>query len=129
TMAIVLVIVVMLVFPAFSSTAIASEHERKSFDLLLLTPLAPWEIALGKFFAAGIQASIFLVATVPFFAMANLFGGIDPAVFFAVLWILVLLSVFISFLGVYASSLVTRSIPAVLVTYAFAFVLGLVLLT
>ncbi len=129
TMAIVLVIVVMLVFPAFSSTAIASEHERKSFDLLLLTPLSPWEIALGKFFAAGIQASIFLVATVPFFAMANLFGGIDPAVFFAVLWILVLLSVFISFLGVYASSLVTRSIPAVLVTYAFAFVLGLVLLT
>src|SRR5690606_30865549 len=99
TMSVVLAIVVMLVFPAFSSTAIASEHEKKSFDLLMLTPLAPWEIASGKFFAAGIQASIFLVATVPFFAMANLFGGIDPAVFFAVLWILVLLSVFISFLG------------------------------
>jgi ABC-type transport system involved in multi-copper enzyme maturation permease subunit len=128
TLAVVLVVVVMLVFPAFSSTAIASEHERKSFDLLLLTPLAPWEIALGKFFAAAIQASIFLVATVPLFAMANLFGGIDPAVFFAILWLLVLLSVLISFLGVYASSLVTKSIPAVLVTYMFAFFFGLILL-
>ncbi|MCC7509676.1 MAG: ABC transporter permease [Planctomycetes bacterium] len=129
TLAVVLVIVVMLVFPAFSSTAIASEHERKSFDLLLLTPLAPWEIALGKFFAAGIQASIFLVATVPLFAMANLFGGIKPEVFFAILWMLVLLSLLISFLGVFASSLVTKSIPAVLVTYLFALFFGMILLT
>ncbi len=128
TMSVVLVTVVMLVFPAFSSTAIASEHEKKSFDLLLLTPLAPWEIALGKFFAAGIQASVFLIATVPLFAMANLFGGIEPEVFFVTLWTLVLLSVLISFIGVYASSLVQRSIPAVLVTYLFAFVMGLVLL-
>lgn len=129
TLSVVLVVVVMLVFPAFSSTAIASEHERKSFDLLLLTPLTPWEIALGKFFAAGIQASIFLIATVPLFAMANLFGGIKPEVFFVILWLLVLLSLLISFLGVYASSLVTKSIPAVLVTYLFAFFFGLILLT
>jgi len=128
TMSIVLVSVVMLIFPAFSSTAIASEHEKKSFDLLLLTPLTPWEIALGKFFAAAIQASVFLIATVPLFAMANLFGGIEPEVFFVTLWALVLLSVLISFIGVYASSLVTRAIPAVLVTYAFAFGLGLVML-
>ncbi|MCB9933972.1 MAG: ABC transporter permease [Planctomycetes bacterium] len=124
----VLVVVVMLVFPAFSSTAIASEHERKSFDLLLLTPLSPWEIAIGKFIAAALQASIFLVATVPLFAIANLFGGIDPGVFFFTLWVLILLSLLISFVGVYASSLVKKAIPAVLVTYLFAFVLGFLML-
>jgi ABC-type transport system involved in multi-copper enzyme maturation permease subunit len=128
TMSIVLSIVVMLVFPAFSSTAIASEHEKKSFDLLMLTPLAPWEIASGKFFAAALQSSIFLVATVPLFAMAGLFGGIDPAIFFVVLWVLILFSIFISFIGVYASSLVQKAIPAVLITYLFAFILGLALL-
>lgn len=128
TLSTVLVVVVMLVFPAFSSTAIASEHERKSFDLLLLTPLSPWEIAIGKFIAAALQASIFLIATVPLFAIANLFGGIDPAVFFFTLWVLILLSLLISFVGVYASSLVKKAIPAVLVTYLFAFVLGFVLL-
>ncbi|MBV6516411.1 MAG: ABC transporter permease [Planctomycetaceae bacterium] len=128
TMSIVLVCVVMLVFPAFSSTAIAAEHERKSFDLLMLTPLSPWEIALGKFIAAGVQASVFLVATIPLFALANIFGGIDPSVFFMTLWILILLSLFIGFIGVYASSLVTRAIPAVLVTYMFAIALGVVLI-
>ncbi|RIK60099.1 MAG: hypothetical protein DCC64_14970 [Planctomycetota bacterium] len=128
TMSIVLVCVVMLVFPAFSSTAIAAEHERKSFDLLMLTPLSPWEIALGKFIAAGVQASVFLVATIPLFALANIFGGIDPAVFFMTLWILILLSLLIGFIGVYASSLVTRAIPAVLVTYMFAIALGVVLI-
>lgn len=128
TMSAVLVVVVMLVFPAFSSTAIASEHERKSFDLLLLTPLSPWEIAFGKFTAAALQASIFLVATVPLFAIANLFGGIDPAVFFVTVWMLILLSFLISFVGVYASSLVKKAIPAVLVTYLFAFMLGFVML-
>lgn len=129
TLSVVLVVIVMMVFPAFSSTAIASEHEKKSFDLLLLTPLMPWEIALGKFFAAAIQASIFLIATVPLFAMANMFGGIEPEVFFMVLWVLVLLSILISFVGVYASSLVKKAIPAVLVTYMFAGLLGMVLLT
>ncbi|MCC6464685.1 MAG: ABC transporter permease [Planctomycetes bacterium] len=128
TLSIVLVAVVMLVFPAFSSTAIASEHEKKSFDLLMLTPLSPWEIALGKFMAAAIQASVFLIATVPLFAMANLFGGIQGGVFFVTLWGLVLFSVLISFIGVYASSLVTRAIPAVLVTYLFSFVIGFVIL-
>jgi ABC-type transport system involved in multi-copper enzyme maturation permease subunit len=128
TMAIVLVCVVMLVFPAFSSTAIAAEHERKSFDLLMLTPLTPWEIALGKFIAASVQASTFFVATIPLFAMVNVFGGIDPSVFFMTLWILVLLSLLISFIGVYASSLVTKAIPAVLVTYMFAIMLGVILI-
>ncbi len=128
TMSIVLVCVVMLVFPAFSSTAIAAEHERKSFDLLMLTPLTPWEIALGKFIAAGVQASVFLVATIPLFALVSLFGGIDPAVFFMTLWILILLSLLISFIGVYASSLVTKAIPAVLVTYMFAILLGVILI-
>lgn len=127
-LSVVLVGVVMLVFPAFSATAIASEHERKSFDLLLLTPLAPWEIASGKFFAAAIQASVFLIATVPLFTVANIFGGIDPAIFFVTLWALVLLSVFISFLGVYASSLVKKALPAVMVTYLFALMFGAVML-
>lgn len=104
TLSVVLAIIVMLVFPAFSSTAIASEHEKKSFDLLLLTPLAPWEIASGKFIAAALQSSIFLIATIPLFALAGLFGGIDPGPFFVVLWVLVLFSIFISFVGVYASS-------------------------
>ena len=128
TMSIVLVAIVMLVFPAFSSTAIASEHEKKSFDLLLLTPLSPWEIAIGKFFAAALQSSIFIIATIPLFAIASLFGGIVPSVFFSVLWVLILFSIFISFVGVYASSLVKKAIPAVLVTYAFAFVIGLSIL-
>lgn len=128
TLSVVLAIIVMLVFPAFSSTAIASEHEKKSFDLLLLTPLAPWEIASGKFIAAALQSSIFLIATVPLFALAGLFGGIDPGVFFVVLWVLILFSIFISFVGVYASSLVKKAIPAVLVTYLFAFLIGFVIL-
>ena len=128
TLSIVLAVIVMLVFPAFSSTAIASEHEKKSFDLLLLTPLAPWEIASGKFLAAAMQSSIFLIATVPLFALAGLFGGIDPAMFFVVLWVLILFSVFISFVGVYASSLVKKAIPAVLVTYLFAFLIGFAIL-
>lgn len=128
TLSVVLAIIVMLVFPAFSSTAIASEHEKKSFDLLLLTPLAPWEIASGKFIAAALQSSIFLIATVPLFALAGLFGGIDPGIFFVVLWVLILFSIFISFVGVYASSLVKKAIPAVLVTYLFAFLIGFVIL-
>ncbi|MDC1143086.1 ABC transporter permease, partial [Planctomycetota bacterium] len=127
-MSVVQIVVTMMVFPSFSATSIASEHEKKSFDLLLLTPLSAWEIAIGKFIAAGIQASVFLVATIPLFALANLFGGINPMAFFMVLLILVLFSVFISFVGVYASSLQKKVVPAAIITYLLSIFIGIVLL-
>ncbi|MHC4841414.1 MAG: ABC transporter permease, partial [Planctomycetota bacterium] len=127
-MSVVQIVVTMMVFPAFSATSIASEHEKKSFDLLLLTPLSAWEIAIGKFIAAGIQASVFLIATIPLFALANLFGGINPMAFFMVLLILVLFSVFISFVGVYASSLQKKVVPAAIITYLMSIFIGIILL-
>ena len=71
---------------------------------------------------------MFLVATVPLFALVSLFGGIHPAVFFATMWVLILLSVLISFIGVFASSLVKKSVSAVIITYLFAMVFGFLLL-
>ncbi|MDH5641820.1 MAG: hypothetical protein OEY28_11050, partial [Nitrospira sp.] len=118
----------MLVFPALSATSIAGEHESKSFDLLLLTPMKAWEIALGKYTAAAIRASTFLIVTLPLFAMAALFGGIEIELFGTWLWTLVLLSILLSSVGIYSSSLVKTSVPAVLVTYLFSILLGLVLL-
>ncbi|MCF6227126.1 MAG: hypothetical protein L3J82_00440 [Planctomycetes bacterium] len=128
TMSVVMIVVMMMVFPAFSATSIASEHEKKSFDLLLLTPLSAWEIAIGKFMAAGIQASVFLIASIPLYALANTFGGIEPMAFLMVLLLLVLFSVFISFVGVYSSSLQKKVLPAAVITYLFSFLIGMTLL-
>jgi ABC-type transport system involved in multi-copper enzyme maturation permease subunit len=46
----------MLVGPVFSAGSVTSERERQTLDLLLTTPISPWQILWGKLFA-GLRVS------------------------------------------------------------------------
>jgi ABC-type transport system involved in multi-copper enzyme maturation permease subunit len=67
-----------VILPAFSCTALASEREQKSFDLLVTTRLTPWQIVWGKFSAAMLYAVLFLLGSLPLVQIAFLFGGVSP---------------------------------------------------
>ena len=67
-----------VILPAFSCTALASEREQKSFDLLVTSRLTPWQIVWGKFSAAMLYAVLFLLGSLPLVQIAFLFGGVSP---------------------------------------------------
>ena len=79
---------VMLVIPAFSCTAITSEKENKTYDLVLTTDLKPWEIVWGKFLASITTTLLLLSATLPLVTLTFLYGGVSVTmIFFAYLGI------------------------------------------
>lgn len=60
-----------------AASAVAQEKDRKTLDLLLLTKLSNSELVLGKLLASLLNILVLLVAALPVFMLATLFGGVS----------------------------------------------------
>jgi hypothetical protein len=68
---------VCIITPSLTSGGIAGEKERQSYDLLVTTMLAPWQIALGKLMSALAFAVVLIISVLPMAGLAFLFGGVS----------------------------------------------------
>jgi ABC-type Na+ efflux pump permease subunit len=68
---------VCLITPSLTSSSIAGEKERQSYDLLITTLLSPWQIVLGKLMAALAFALLLIIAVLPLAGLSFLFGGVS----------------------------------------------------
>ncbi|HTV11416.1 MAG TPA: ABC transporter permease [Acidimicrobiales bacterium] len=69
-------VTVALVVPGLVSPAISGERERKTLELLLVTPLRPARIVIGKLVASLAFMVLLIVACLPLFSVAFLLGGV-----------------------------------------------------
>jgi hypothetical protein len=60
-----------------AASAVAQEKDRKTLVLLLLTNLTNSELVLGKLLASLLNVLVLIVAAVPVFLLATLFGGMS----------------------------------------------------
>ncbi len=67
---------VALIVPGLVGPTISGERERQTLDLLLVTPLAPARIVVGKLLAALLFVAVLVVACLPLFSVAFLLGGV-----------------------------------------------------
>ncbi len=65
------------------SDAVSAERRQQTLGLLLLTPLRPSEVLLGKLISSGLQFVLCLLAVFPVIALSLLSGGVTRA---EVLW-------------------------------------------
>lgn len=109
---------IMIVVPGQAASAITSEKESETYDLLISTLLPPWKIIIGKLAAALAYALLLIVAVIPFMAVSFLFGGVTIQEF-----LLALLGLFVTVLlfgsiGILWSVIMRRSLAATIVTQA-----------
>ncbi len=122
-----LLVLISFIAPAFTAGAIAGERERKTYDVLLVTPLRARQIVWGKLGAVFSFLVLLILASLPIQSMALLFGGVAPVeVLIAALGLLVTIFVF-GALGLYVSSLVRTTLVAIVLAYGIGlpFVYGL----
>lgn len=68
---------VCIIAPALTSGSISGEKERQSYDLLITTLLSPWQIVLGKLWAALAFALLLVISVLPLAGLSFLFGGVS----------------------------------------------------
>ena len=106
-----------LFVPALSSSAVTSERENRSFDLLFTSLLTPTEILTGKLFASLSMILGVVVISMPIGAICSLSGGIGPQLLLRCYAVIAVAAVTYGMIGLAVSALCRRTVTSLVVTY------------
>jgi ABC-type transport system involved in multi-copper enzyme maturation permease subunit len=111
-------VIVIVLAPSFTAGAISLEREKQTIDLLITTPISSLAIVLGKLFSALVYLFLVIVASVPLTALVFVYGGAGPEDLVKGYVVLLVTAFGLGSVGVFCSSLVKRTQPATVITYA-----------
>lgn len=118
-LAVAQLVILALIVPVRTASAISGEKERQTFDIMMTTSMTPFSIVMGKVMTAIIQSMFFVVASMPIMALSFVVGGMSWSYLFWFLAVAVLMSFFAASIGILCSSLCKRSVSAVIMAYGF----------
>lgn len=121
TLALVQFIMILLITPALTSTAISGERERQTLDLLLCTTLKPITIIFGKVIASSAHILLLLVASLPVMGVVFMFGGIGIGNLLQILMFYLITAFMMACLGIFYSTIFKKSIVSVIMSYVTLF--------
>ncbi len=106
-----------LMAPTFAAGAISGEKERKTYEMLLASPLSPWSIVIGKLVASLTHLVVLIIASLPIIMLALPLGGVSIwEVLAAYLWLLISIILFGS-IGLACSCGFRRTASSLVVSY------------
>ncbi len=117
-------LLVLFVGPGYAAAQISQERERRTLGLLQITLVTPWRIVVGKLGAASAWLLLLVLAAAPMAAIGFFLGGIAWTDLLRSVAYVVGITVAVAAAGIGISSMVRRTVAAVVLTYAL--VLGLV---
>jgi ABC-2 type transport system permease protein len=117
------VVLVLFIGPAFTSSAITSEKEKQTYDLLRTTLLSARALVAGKLVSALSYVILLIVASVPLQSIAFLLGGIS--LFELVVSQLLILTTAVAYalIGLFLSSVMRSTLAATVGTFGVALLL------
>lgn len=116
-LSIVQLILIILITPAFTATAINGEKERQTFDLLLCSRISAFSLVGGKLVAGLANAFLLIAASIPLFSLVFFFGGISPFQISSALLIFISTTLMTGTFSLFCSTLISR--PAVSTSVAY----------
>ncbi len=103
--------------PSLTASAISGEHQRKTYDLLMATPLGSFTILSGKLGAALSFIVLILLAALPMTSMAYVFGGVTVTDLLKAFAVLAGFAIAFGVMGLFFSALFQRTGLAVGASY------------
>ncbi|MBN1852427.1 MAG: ABC transporter permease subunit, partial [Pirellulales bacterium] len=106
-----------LMAPSFAAAAITGEKERKSYEMLLASPIRPGAIVLGKLIASLTHLAILMLCSLPIVMLCLPLGGVSPYEVFAAYLAMVLSIILFGMISLWCSSFFRRTPAALVVSY------------
>ena len=122
------IIVIMLLTPALTASAVSEELNSGTLEMLRMTPVSAWKFWQGKVLAGNLYLFILLASSSPIYAMIALLEIVMGRDWSMVLWVVcleLLMLLLTSTLGVWCSALVRNTQKAVGMSYAVMFAIAL----
>lgn len=118
-LAVTQLVILALIVPVRTASAISGEKERQTFDIMMTTSMTPFSVIMGKVMTAIVQSMFFVIASMPIMALSFVIGGMSWSYLFWFLAVALLMSFFAASIGILCSSLCKRSVSAVIMSYGF----------
>lgn len=118
-LAVVQLVLILFIAPAFTSTTINGEKERQTFDLLLCSRLSTFSLLSGKLVAGLANALLLIAASIPIFSLVFFFGGVSPIQVFSAILVFVGTAVLLGTFGLFCSTIVRRPTVSTVLAYMF----------
>lgn len=116
-------LLVLFVGPGYAAAQISQERERRTLGLLQITLVSPWRIVTGKLGAASAWLLLLVALAAPMAAAAFFLGGVTVGDLFRGVAYLAVITVSVAAIGIGISSVVRRTVAAVVLTYAMVLLL------
>lgn len=108
---------ILFVTPALTAGALSREHEAKTFEMLVATPLRPFGIVIGKLFAALSYIFLLIIAAIPFGSIFFLFGGVTVRDLVEAILLLAGIALTFGAIGIFWSALLRKTGRATVAAY------------
>ncbi len=118
-------LLVLILAPAFTASAISSEREHQTLDLLVTTPLSTLGVVVGKLVSALAWLLLLIVASVPLMSLVFVFGSVGPEDVIRAYVLLFTLAFGMGAVGLFLSALVRRTQAATVLASIVVLVLAL----
>ena len=111
-------ILLLFIVPALSSTAICSEREKQTLDILLSSKLTPFQIIIGKVSASSLRVIILIISTMPLYAIGAIIGVVKISNILSLIVFFIVNTIFVSSIGVFVSTYIKTSKVSTALSYA-----------
>ncbi len=106
-----------LMTPSFAAGAITGEKERKTYEMLLASPLRPGAIVLGKAIASLAYLAVLVFSSLPIIMLCLPLGGVSPYEVLAAYLGLIASVITFGAIGIACSSYFQRTAASLVVSY------------
>lgn len=108
---------VAFLMPALTATAISSENERLTLEMLQATPLSPHAILIGKLIASASYIFLLIFATIPIVSLVFTFGGVTLTDILTATLVILATAVMVGIISLFFSAWRKRTIQAMVLSY------------
>jgi ABC-type transport system involved in multi-copper enzyme maturation permease subunit len=121
-------VLVSILAPAFSASAMTIEKERRCMDLLLTSPIRPGTILFGKYLSSVLYIFLLVLSTAPLVSVILWLPGLGPADVIGLYVLLTSVAACFGMIGLTCSTFFHRSQSSLAITYMIVLPLSLLLL-
>lgn len=113
--------------PAFSASAMTIEKERRCMDLLLTSPIRPSTILMGKYMSSVVYLFLLILSSAPVIMIVTWMGGTGPDEIAGLYVLLIAVAAAFGMIGLACSVFFHRSQTSLSITYMIVLPMALVL--
>ncbi|TWU20225.1 ABC-2 family transporter protein [Novipirellula galeiformis] len=112
-------VIASLMAPSFAAGTITGEKERRTYEMLLASPLRPGAIVFGKMVASLTHLGMLIFASLPIIVLCLPLGGVSVYEVLAAYLGLIVSVILFGAIGVFCSSYFSRTSSSLVVSYLF----------